>query len=1060
MSSKTHYPTVPHNPSYPEIEREVLASWQKDDTFRRSLKSKTDQSKRGEYVFYDGPPFANGLPHYGHLLTGFIKDIIPRFQTMRGSVVERRFGWDCHGLPAELATEKELNISGRQAIEEYGIENFNAQCRTSVLKYTNEWQMIVERQARWVDFENDYKTMDLPYMESVLWAFKTLHEKGLIYQGYRVMPYSWAVESPLSNFETRLDNSYRERQDPAVTVAFKLIKQPQDPGQLELLVWTTTPWTLPSNLAIAVGSDLEYSVIAHQGRFFVIASARRAAYEKELEGGEVVATMQGADLAGRFYDPLFPFFSDHKASFCILEGDFVSIEDGTGSVHLAPGFGEDDQRVCEANGIAIVCPVDSKGRFTGEVPPYKGQLVFDANKSIIRELKDRGVVIKHESYLHNYPHCWRTDTPLIYRAISSWYVKVTDFKDRMVELNQQINWIPEHIRDGQFGKWLESARDWSISRTRYWGTPIPVWQSDDPAYPRVDVYGSIAEIEEDFGVKVKDLHRPFVDELIRSNPDDPTGRSMMRRVPEVFDCWFESGSMPFAQIHYPFENKEWFEDHFPADFIVEYVAQTRGWFYTLMVLATALFDRPPFQNCMCHGVVLDEDGKKLSKRLRNYPDPEEVFSTHGADALRWFLVSSAIIRGGDLLVDRDGKGIGEVVRSVINPLWNAYYFFSLYANSDGIKASTCYSSPIPVDRYVLAKTGALVRDVTESMGSYDIPAACQYIIRFSDVLNNWFIRRSRDRFWKKEKDADKHAAYDTLYTVLTTLCQVAAPLLPLVTEKIYRGLTGEESVHLTEWPDQALFPVDDQLMVSMDTVREVCSAGLSLRESHNLRTRLPLRQLVVAGPGITQLRPFIPLIQEELNVKEIILEESFEHIATFQLHVNARAAGPRLGQRMKDILAASKRGEWSYGDGGLVTVLGETLKSEEFSLRLVPRTEGAASALTTRSAVIVLDIIVTQELEEEGLARDFVRAIQQARKEADLHVSDNIDLHIETGASLGDVLKKYKSFISDQTLARDITINRSALVPLVQPTFETSFSVGKETVNVVLFNRVSPWRAS
>ncbi|HEX9968712.1 MAG TPA: isoleucine--tRNA ligase, partial [Acidimicrobiales bacterium] len=641
-----------------------------------------------------------------------------------------------------------------------GIERFNEACRTSVLRYTKEWQSYVTRQARWVDFSNDYKTLDLPYMESVMWAFKQLWDKGLIYEGYKVLPYCWECETPLSNFETRLDDAYRDRDDPTLTVWFEL-----ETGE-RLLAWTTTPWTLPSNLALAVGPDIEYSVYEVDGHRYIT-------------GGDVpedapgVGTVRGAELVGRRYTPLFPFFADTPNAFQVLAGDFVSTEDGTGVVHIAPGFGEDDQRLCEAAGIPVVVPVDEHARFTAEVPDYQGTQVFEANPLVIRDLKERGHVVKHEVYRHSYPHCWRTDTPLIYRAISSWFVQVTAIKERALELNQNIGWVPEHIRDGAFGKWLENARDWSISRNRFWGSPIPVWKSDDPRYPRIDVYGSLDDIERDFGVRPADLHRPGIDQLTRPNPDDPTGQSTMRRVEEVLDCWFESGSMPYAQVHYPFENREWFEQgHFPADFIVEYVGQTRAWFYNLHVLSTALFDSEPFANCVVHGVILGDDGRKASKRLRNYVDPEEMFETFGADAVRWFLLSSPVLRGQDLIFTR--KGVADSVRQVLNPIWNAWYFFSLYANADGYRATFRTDAEGVLDRYVLAKARQVVEQVTERMDAYDLSGACDAVTSFLDALTNWYIRRSRDRFW--ESDAE---AFDTLYTVLTLLCRVAAPLLPM-----------------------------------------------------------------------------------------------------------------------------------------------------------------------------------------------------------------------------------------------------------------------------------------
>ena len=1022
----THYPAVPDKPSFPKLEEEVLATWKKEKTFEASIESReAGTNGANEYVFYDGPPFANGMPHYGHLVTGYVKDVIPRYHTMRGRRVPRRFGWDCHGLPAELEGEKQLGISGRLKILEYGMGKFNDFCRKSVMQYTQEWESIVTRQARWVDFENDYKTMDLPYMESVIWAFKALYDRGLVYEGTRVLPYSWAVETPVSNFETRMDNSYRERQDPALSVGFTLKPRSGDPGEMRLIAWTTTPWTLPSNLALAVGPEIEYSVFDKDGTRLVLASAAAARYEKELDGAEKVASFPGTELIGREYEPLFPYFTGTENAFRVLEGDFVSTEDGTGVVHMAPGFGEDDHRVCQANDIPVVCPVDHQGKFTREVTDYEGQLVFDANKPIIRRLKDEGRVIRHETYLHNYPHCWRTDEPLIYRAISSWFVKVTEFRDRMVELNKEINWIPEHVRDGSMGKWLEGARDWSISRNRFWGTPIPVWRSDDSRYPRIDVYGSLEELERDFGVKPDDLHRPGIDELVRPNPDDPTGQSQMRRVEEVFDCWFESGSMPYAQVHYPFENREWFEDHFPADFIVEYIAQTRGWFYTLIVLSTALFDRPPFRNCICHGVVLDENNQKLSKRLRNYPPVDEVFDNFGADALRWFLISSPILRGQNLSIDREGKGIAEQVRLAIIPFWNSFKFFCTYANEDGVKAKFRTDSEQLLDRYILAKTRSLVEEVTDRLDQYDVPGACFGVSAFIDALNNWYIRRSRPRFWNQGGDASAadQDAYDTLYTVLTTVMRVVAPLLPLLSEEIYRGLTGEKSVHLADWPDAESLPKDDGLVEEMDLIRAACSAGLALRKERDLRQRLPLRSLTIAGPDADRLEPYFDLIRDEVNVKEVQLSDRIEDLGDFVLKVNARALGPRLGKRMKDIMGAANRGEWESSDDGTVSVGGETLTAEEFELRLQPKGDLASQAVAGNRAIVALDVELTEELELEGIANDVVRVIQSGRKNAGLLVSDRIQIWATLPPRVKEAFETHQSAIADATLAVEVHLD-------------------------------------
>ncbi len=1005
------YPKVDPQPNFPSVENETLDFWAADGTFQASIDQR-DAGTNGvnEYVFYDGPPFANGLPHYGHLLTGFVKDAVPRYQTMQGKRVERRFGWDCHGLPAEAEAERQLEISGRQAITDFGIEKFNEYCKESVLRYTSDWERYVTRQARWVDFANDYKTLDVSYMESVMWAFKTLWDKGLIYEGFRVLPYSWALETPLSNTETRMDDAYKQVQDPALTVAFVL-----ETGE-SLLAWTTTPWTLPSNLALAVAPDVSYVRVRHNGTIYMLAEARLAAYEKELEGAEVIDTTLGAALVGRTYTPMFSYFADQPDAFRVIAGDFVTTEDGTGVVHLAPGFGEDDQRVCSENGIGLVVPVDSRGLFTSEVPDFEGMLVFDANPLIIRELKSRGIVLRHETYDHAYPHCWRTGKPLIYKAVSSWFVNVTAVKERMVALNEEITWVPDHLKHGSFGKWLENARDWTISRNRFWGSPIPVWRSDDPAYPRIDVYGSLADLERDFGVVVTELHRPVVDDLVRPNPDDPTGKSMMRRVPEVLDCWFESGSMPFAQVHYPFENQEWFDQHYPGDFIVEYIGQTRGWFYTLHVLATALFDRPAFSTCVSHGIVLGDDGAKMSKSLRNYPDPMKVFDTYGADAMRWYLLSSSILRGSDFAVTEEG--IRDTVRQVMLPLWNSWYFLSLYANAESMTGEVRYDSTNVLDRYVFSKLKRLIEDTTVSMDQYDIFNACQQVRTFLDVLTNWYIRRSRDRFWKGDKDA-----IDTLHTVLQVLTRIAAPLLPLTTEKIYKELTGERSVHLEDWPDASIVPSDDELEKVMDQVRDVCSTTLSLRKVHSRRVRLPLGELTVASPLANALQSFVSIITDEVNVHKVTLTTELGQVAKHELQLIPAALGPRLGANTQKVIVAVKKGDWSI-NGDVVIAGGVALEPHEFQVKLVAAsgdTETIASAaLADGQGIVLLNIELTDALLAEGAARDIVRMVQQSRREAGLAVSDRIVLTLGLPELLQSQVSQFEAYIASETLAQRI----------------------------------------
>ena len=946
--------SIPAHPRFPELERDVLSYWRADGTFQASIDHRpAGQDGANEFVFYDGPPFANGLPHYGHLLTGYVKDVVPRYETMRGRRVERRFGWDCHGLPAEFEAEKQLGINHKNEIEAMGIAQFNDACRVSVLRYTSEWEAYVTRQARWVDFENDYKTLDLSYMESVMWAFKSLYEKGLVYEGFRVLWYCWRCETPLSNTEVKMDDVYRDREDPAVTVGMTLVSDKPELNGVQALIWTTTPWTLPSNLALAVHPDVDYVVVASKGNRYLLAEARVPAYEREFgETPEIVARFAGRALVGTRYTPVFDFFAGRPNAHQVLPADYVSTEDGTGIVHIAPAYGEDDKAVTDAAAIEPVTPVNSRGEFDATVPPYAGQHIFDANKQIIRDLKATGVLLRHETHHHPYPHCWRCENPLIQRAVSSWFVAVTRFRDRLVELNQQITWVPEHIRDGQFGKWLENARDWSVSRSRYWGSPIPVWMSDDRNYPRVDVYGSLDELERDFGVRPTDLHRPAIDQLTRPNPDDPTGRSTMRRVPEVLDCWFESGSMPFAQVHYPFENATWFEHHYPGDFIVEYNGQTRGWFYTLHVLATALFDRPAFRTCMAHGIVLGDDGQKMSKSRKNYPDVNGVFDRDGSDAMRWFLMDSPILRGGDLIVTE--RGIQEGVRQSLLPLWNSYYFLGLYANADRLDGRSRTDSTHLLDRYILAKTQELVTDVETQMDRYDIVGACATVREFLDALTNWYVRRSRDRFWAGDRDA-----VDTLHTVLEVTCRVAAPLLPLTTEVIWRGLTGGRSVHMTDWPLVDELPSDAALVAAMDRVREVCSTALALRMANKLRVRLPLGRLLVAATDARAIQPFIDIIRDEVNVKQVELTDDVAAHGRAEIVVNARVAGPRLGRQVQEVIRAAKAGQWSVTPEGRIHVAGVDLMDGEFERRMVSQDAGATAELPRNSGFVILDTAVT-----------------------------------------------------------------------------------------------------
>ncbi|RYQ67571.1 mupirocin-resistant isoleucine--tRNA ligase [Bifidobacterium pseudolongum] len=1073
---------VAPNPDFPQLEQDVLRYWDTNGTFQKSIdENPSGEHSSNEFVFFDGPPFANGLPHYGHLLTGYAKDVVPRYQTMKGRRVNRVFGWDTHGLPAELEAQKELGIDSVDQIEQMGIDKFNDACRASVLKYVNEWRDYVHRQARWVDFEHGYKTLDIPYMESVMWAFKTLYEKGLAYKGYRVLPYCPKDQTPLSAHELRMDaDVYQDRQDTTVSVAVKL----RDEDDAYAVFWTTTPWTVPTNFAIVVGADIDYvEVRPKEGKFagkkFYFAKALLGSYNKELgEDYEVLRELKGSDMVGWRYYPVFPYFASEQATaeggtpgpnaYQILTADYVDTAEGTGLVHQAP-YGEDDMNTLNAHDITSVDVLDSGCRFTSLCPDYEGMFVFDANLPILRNLRagdgplaqmpedQRALLFQEKSYVHSYPHCWRCGTPLIYKPVSSWFVSVTKIKPRLLELNQEINWIPDNVKDGQFGKWLSNARDWSISRNRFWGSPIPVWVSDDPKYPRVDVYGSLDELKADFGDYPRDhegninMHRPYIDELTRPNPDDPTGKSTMHRISDVLDCWFESGSMPFAQYHYPFENKEYFEQHFPSDFIVEYIGQTRGWFYLLHVMATALFDKPAFKNVICHGIVLGDDGQKMSKHLRNYPDVNGVFDKYGSDAMRWFLMSSPILRGGNLIVT--SEGIRDTVRQIMLPVWSSYYFFTLYANAanngQGYDARELTADEVPglpqMDRYLLARTRKLIAQVSAHMDAFEISDACDEVSDFIDMLTNWYIRNTRDRFWNEDENA-----FNTLYTVLEAFMRVLAPLAPMEAETVWRGLTGGDSVHLGDWPyltdpatseDTPLGRVlveDGDLVAAMDKVREVVSATLSLRKAKKMRVRQPLAKLTVVVDEPSQVDGYDALLKSELNIKDVeysTLDEASDHGLKIidELKVNARAAGPRLGKQVQFAIKASKSGDWhtdpATGDPVIETPNGAiTLQGDEYDItRRVEEADAAArrdsaSSILPSGGFVILDLELTGDLIAEGYARDVIRAVQDARKDAGLEVSDRIVLTLTVPADDLPKVEQFRDLICSETLSTSMQV--------------------------------------
>ena len=1016
------YKSVDPKVSFPDMEVSILEFWEKADIFEKSLQMREGAN---EFVFYDGPPFATGLPHFGHFVPGTIKDIIPRFQTMKGSKVDRRFGWDCHGLPVEYEMEKELGISGKYEIENFGVAKFNEACRSIVLRFTDEWRRIVTRMGRWVDFDNDYKTMDADYMETIWWVFNRLWEKGLVYEGYYILPYSPKLATPLSNFEVNL-GGYHEVDDPAITVRFAVSGQPDT----YLLAWTTTPWTLPSNLGLAVGPDVSYVKVKDGDDFYILAEARLGDYYRDEEEYEIVERPAAGDLEGLRYEPLFPYFADlaDQGAFAVHVADFVTTDEGTGIVHIAPGFGEDDYNVLKSSGLPIVLPIDDECAFTAEVPDFQGLFVKDADKGIIKKLKDEGKLVKRDTYRHPYPFCYRTDAPLIYRAVTSWFVDVEKIKQNMIDSNARINWVPSHLREGRFGKWLEGAKEWAISRNRFWGNPIPVWKSDESGY--TEVISSREELEARVGHKVEDLHKHFVDELTWPSPD---GKGTMRRVPEVLDCWFESGAMPYAQNHYPFENEAWFENNFPADFISEGLDQTRGWFYTLTVLAAALFDKPAFENVVVNGLVLAADGKKMSKSQRNYTDPMEIIERYGADALRMCLMNSPVVRGEDLKFS--DESVKEILKSVNIPLWNAYSFFVTYANIDGVQPTGAPDDPSnPLDRWILSEAETMVQRTDEALSGYDLQRACEPIVDFIDLLNNWYIRRSRRRFWRSENDNDKEQAYATLYSVLKTVVTAAAPIIPFVTEEIYQNLKVDgdpESVHLCDYPVARESRRDDELEAKMAATRKAVRMGRALRSMHNLKNRQPLSALylVTRNPEEKRvLREMLDIVRDELNVKEVVFRENEEELVEYSAKPNYRVLGPELGS---DIKAAAKQIAALTGaeiqsllDGNTLhlEINGKPLELDSDRVEVQRFEKENLKVLNEDSLTVALDSEITPQLAREGVARDLIRTVQSLRKERDFEVTDRIRLSVDGDSMITEAVDLFRDYIMNETLAVDITV--------------------------------------
>ena len=990
------YSPVDSKVDFPEEELKVLDFWKKNDIFKKSIRQRAASE---DFVFYDGPPFATGLPHFGHFIPSTIKDIIPRYKTMKGMKVERRFGWDCHGLPVENLIEKELGLNSKTDIEKYGVDKFNEKCRESVLRYVNEWKGTITRLGRWVDFEHDYKTMNPDYMESIWWVMKSLWDKGLLYEGHYILPYCPRCSTVLSNHELNL-GGYKDVHDPAITIRFKVTKagpkasdKEMENGSTYFIAWTTTPWTLPSNLGLTMGPDIDYVKVKDGDEYYILAEARLGAYYKNPEELDIVWKKKGSELEGSRYEPLFPYFASlavnedgSEGAFRVFTADFVSTEDGTGIVHTAPGFGEDDNKVFKGTGVPTVCPVDAECKFTKEVPDYAGRFVKECDKDIIERLKQEGKLVKKEQILHSYPHCWRCSSPLIYRGVGSWFVAVEKIKPSLLKANSQITWQPSHIKEGRFGKWLEGARDWAISRNRYWGNPLPIWKCPD--CDKTICVGSREELKQLSGIYPEDLHKHFVDKI--TIPCDCGG--IMKRIPEVLDCWFESGSMPYAQNHYPFENKEYFEKHFPADFISEGLDQTRGWFYTLTVLAAALFDKPAFKNCIVNGLVLASDGKKMSKSLRNFTDPNEVINKFGSDALRLFLIHSSVVRADDLKYSDDG--VRDVLKGILIPLWNSYSFYVTYANIDGISPEKAPENPSnPLDRWILSSAQKLIKNVTEALDAYDLSRAVDPIISFIDELNNWYIRRSRRRFWRSENDNDKNEAYGSLYTVLKILTKVAAPFIPFVTENIYQNLRQEnepESVHLCDYPVYDSSYRDEELEFKMDTVQKAVSMGRSLRYQFNLKIRQPLRsvELVTRNPKEKSvLLEMEDSIREELNVKNVVFHEKEDELVEYRAKANFRVLGKELGGLMGE--AAGKI--QSLGQNEILSILDGGVLSLDVGDRTVELTEDKIivdrlekehlKVLNEGTLTVGLDTLLTKELIQEGQVRDLIRGIQNLRKE-------------------------------------------------------------------------------
>ncbi|MBI2453222.1 isoleucine--tRNA ligase [Candidatus Peregrinibacteria bacterium] len=1012
--------------SLPLLEERIIEYWKKHKIFEKSVESR---KKEKEYVFYDGPPFATGLPHYGHILAGTMKDVVPRYWTMRGYRVERVFGWDCHGLPVEYQIEKELGLNGRQDIlEKMGIAAFNEECRKNVLRYTKEWEKTVERMGRWVDFKNAYRTMDVSYMETIWWVFKTLWDKGLIYKGYKPMHICPRCVTPLSNFEVGL--GYKEITDPAITIKFEL----EDDKKTYCLAWTTTPWSVLSVMGLSIGKDIEYIKIrGSDGNNYILAKKRLEEVLKNTNiEYEIIEHFTGEKLIGRKFKHVFDIYNNHPLVtskdnvFTLVATDYTTDEEGTGIATINGAFGEDDMNAAQKNKIPIIRNVNMDGTFTEETGVYAGKFVKNENQNIVKYMEEKGSLLKREKYKHSYPHCWRCESPLLNYATESWFVKVEALKETMGRSNQSIHWMPEHLQEGRFGKWLESARDWCISRNRYFGTPLPVWICSNCEMARC--IGSRGELEDLAKKKIEDLHKHFVDDI--TFPCEKCG-GIMKRIEEVLDCWFESGSMPYAQKHYPFENKEWLDNHFPADFIAEGLDQTRGWFYTLHVLAIALSEnigdkknKPAFKNVIVNGIVLAQDGSKMSKSKKNYPDPQHMFDKYGADAVRFYLMNSPVVRALDLRFSE--KGVEEVVKSVILPIWNAYSFFVTYANIDQWTPKEQDEKKVPtkpknkLDRWILSSLNELILLVTKDMDNYDLQAI-KPIYDFIQDLTNWYIRRSRRRFWKTENDEDKNHAYETLYMVLTKLTQITSPWMPFLSEEIYTNLTGEKSVHLTSWPTVKKNDIDHKLNEEMRLVQQIVNLGRRARQKAEIKIRQPLQKIDIILPekcNAEMISDQLSAILDELNIKEIEFLHDTSLIAQPYAMPLAKILGPKYGPKVQEIIQEAKKGNFLRLKNGNVKIGDYELLSDEIEIGYKGK-EGF-DVEHEDGLVVALDTEMTDELRYEGFARDIVRFLQEMRKEANYHISDRIYIKVEGANETQKTLEIFEDYIKRETLSEAI----------------------------------------